>query len=171
MAYIWRFPYITNCRWKAFYEDEYVKINELSNFKCKLASHINKSRYTACSPIKLFFWSPRHLEDVFNVTIFPLRGVFEETIFYAKDVLKTSSRHIFKTSSGHALKASSRIVFNTSWSHPPDVLEINKIFTGKESISVSIKSKYLSDKFLSNKPIWQSKSKPRQIQLVLIKTQ
>ena len=32
---------------KSFYEDKYDKINELSNFKCNLASHINKIRGTA----------------------------------------------------------------------------------------------------------------------------
>ena len=31
---------------KSFYEDKYDKINELSNFKCNLASHINKIRDT-----------------------------------------------------------------------------------------------------------------------------
>ena len=39
--------HITYCRRKAFYEDEYDKINELLNFKCNLASHINKIRYSA----------------------------------------------------------------------------------------------------------------------------
>ena len=39
--------HITYCQRKAFYEDEYDKINELSNFKWNLASHINKIRDTA----------------------------------------------------------------------------------------------------------------------------
>ena len=39
--------HITYCQRKAFYEGEYEKINELSNFKCNHASHINKIRDTA----------------------------------------------------------------------------------------------------------------------------
>ena len=48
IVYIWRFSlHITHCWRKAFYEDKYDKINELSNFKCNLASHIKKIRDTA----------------------------------------------------------------------------------------------------------------------------
>ena len=38
---------MTYCQRKAFYEGKYEKINELSNFKCNHASHINKIRDTA----------------------------------------------------------------------------------------------------------------------------
>ena len=41
------FRHVTSCQRKAFYEDEYDKINELSNFKCNLASHINRIKGTA----------------------------------------------------------------------------------------------------------------------------
>ena len=36
--------HITYCQRKAFYGNEYEKVNELSNFKCNHASHINKIR-------------------------------------------------------------------------------------------------------------------------------
>ena len=36
--------HIIYCQTKAFYENEYDKINELWNFKWNLASHINKIR-------------------------------------------------------------------------------------------------------------------------------
>ena len=46
----------------------------------------------------------------------------------------------------------------------PDVLETKKMFTGKESISVSNKYKYASDKSLSNKLISdKSKANSREI--------
>ena len=45
--------YFTYCRRKAFYEDEYDKINEPANFKCNLASHINKIRDIGDTGIKL----------------------------------------------------------------------------------------------------------------------
>ena len=52
----------------------------------------------------------------------------------------------------------------TSWRRLPEVLETNKMFTGKESISVSKISKSVSDKSLWNKPISEnSKANPRQI--------
>ena len=41
------FRHITHCQRKAFYEDKCDKKNELLNFKCNLASHINKIRDTA----------------------------------------------------------------------------------------------------------------------------
>ena len=53
MAYTWRFCLFSSkcfsgcCQIKAFYEGEYEKINELSNFKCNHASHINKIRDAA----------------------------------------------------------------------------------------------------------------------------
>ena len=44
----------------------------------------------------------------------------------------------------------------------PDVSGTNKTFTGKESISVSNKSKSVSDKSLSSKPISDKyKARPR----------
>ena len=39
--------HITYCQRKAFYKEEYDKINELSNFKCNLAFHISKIRDAA----------------------------------------------------------------------------------------------------------------------------
>ena len=42
--------HITYCQREVFYEGEYEKIDELSNFKCNPASHINKIRDT---PIEL----------------------------------------------------------------------------------------------------------------------
>ena len=57
-----------------------------------------------------------------------------------------------------------RTSFKTSWRRLPEVLETNKMFTWKESISVSKISKSVSDKSLSNKPISEkSKANPRQI--------
>ena len=38
--------HIKYCQRKSFYKDEFGKINELSNFKCILPSHINKIRDT-----------------------------------------------------------------------------------------------------------------------------
>ena len=66
---------------------------------------------------------------------------------------------------------SSRDLWDMSWSRLPDVLENINMFTGTESISVSNKSKSVSDKFLTNKPISdKSKANPRQIQDTLIRT-
>ena len=38
--------HIAHCQRKTIYEDEYDKINEISNFECNLVSHINKLRDT-----------------------------------------------------------------------------------------------------------------------------
>ena len=56
-----------------------------------------------------------------------------------------------------------------AWGCLPGALETNKMFTQKESISVSNKSKSASEKSLSNKSD-KSKANPRQIQDALIKT-
>ena len=58
------------------------------------------------------------------------------------------------------------------WGCLPDVLETNKVFTGKESISLSNIFKSVSDKSLSNKPISdKSKKNPRKIQEALLTTE
>ena len=56
-----------------------------------------------------------------------------------------------------------------AWGCLPGALETNKMFTRKESISVSNKSKSAFEKSLSNKSD-KSKVNPRQIQDALIKT-
>ena len=54
----------------------------------------------------------------------------------------------------------------------PDILGTNKMFTGRESIFVSNKSKFVSDQSLSKKTISdKSKANPTQIQDALIRTQ
>ena len=53
----------------------------------------------------------------------------------------------------------------------PDVMETNKMCTGKESISVPNKSKSVFDKSLSNKPIpRKSKANPSEMQDALKRT-
>ena len=74
----------------------------------------------------------------------------------AEDVFKMFSRRLQDMSGG-------RLLVN---------LETNKIFTGKESISISKKYKSGSDKFLSNKPMSDtSKANPKQIYDALTRIQ
>ena len=72
-----------------------------------------------------------------------------------RDVSKTCLQDVLKTCIQDILTSSGRL---------PDVLETKKMFTGKESISVSNKCKYASDKSLSNKLISdKSKANSREI--------
>ena len=64
--------HITYRQRKALCVDEYRKINELSNFKCNLASHINKIRATAIkldsrdSFQDLKFWPKQQWQSLFK---------------------------------------------------------------------------------------------------------
>ena len=71
---------------------------------------------------------------------------------YVEDVFKASSRYVLK--------------------RLPEVLVTNKMFTRNESISVSIKSIFVSSKSLPSKPISEkSKANSRQIQDTLLRPQ
>ena len=100
---------------------------------------------------------------------------------------KTFSRRLVHTSSGRlgrctqdvfktclivTLKTSSRHLQDMCWKCLPEVLVTNKMFTRNESISVSIKSIFVSSKSLPSKPISEkSKANSRQIQDTLLRPQ
>ena len=94
------------------------------------------------------------------------QGIFKTSLktsnCYAEYFFKTSSRYVLKS----LQEMPSRCFQDMSWGGLPDVLETNKIFTGKKSISVSSKYKSVSEKSLSKKPIhYKFKTSSRQIMM------
>ena len=109
----------------------------------------------------------------------------QQTFVDLQDMLKTSSRHVMFTQD--AFMSSTKIrscyaedIFKMLSRRLQDMsggrllvnLETNKIFSGKESISISKKYKSGSDKFLFNKPMSdKSKANPKQIYDALTRIQ
>ena len=106
-----------------------------------------KSKLSISNPYPDAYNSVEHLRpSIFTKIVNSLKALTQQTFVGLQDVLKTLSRHIFKTSSRclqDVFKTCLQDVFKTSWRKTKCLLEI----------SVSKKSKSVPDKFISHTSI------------------
>ena len=171
--------------------------DRLISFRLKMPDFIDPSLGSYFRVLYLLYNSINSYVNVFPANIFWSSRLLEEVFkAYLEDVWKASSGRLAKTGSTRlgerkeivTLKNSSRRVEDMSsrcfqdmsWRRLldmssrrfQDVLETKKMFTGRESISLSEECKSVSEKSIFNKSIPEkSKANPKQILDTLIRTQ
>ena len=108
-------------------------------------------KYQPSKHLSVFKTSWRHLQQVFNVTIFRIPRRLEDVLktsretsckmksCYAEELFKMTWRHILKTFWRHVLKTSWRHVLRTSWRH---VLKTSSRRLGnKQYVRISVSNK------------------------------